>query len=277
MMGSTKKRILFFGLFFIVASPGYSQYYNSKPGASNSNVQEGTAVYYADYLHGRGTAMGEVYRRDEYTAAHKTFPKGTLLRVTRLDNNQSVVVRVNDRGPYDPNVIVDLSRIAARDIGLVKKGRARVRVERVGFSNTNPKNGQYAEQGNTPPIRSGHAYSDISGSNTPSGYSYSGSQLQSRGYSYSGNASTPYNSSAATLSNSASGYAVQLASYGEIDNATRQVQQLQQNGLSNVSIWKKNGYHKVVIAPFASKASASRYLQNLRQQYLEDGIVVKIR
>lgn len=112
------------------------------PSNSASSQQTGVAVYYADYLHGRITAMGEVYRRDEYTAAHKTLPKGTLLRVTRLDNNLSTVVRVNDRGPFDEGVLIDLSKVAAMDIGLLKDGRATVQIEVVGYSETNPRSGR---------------------------------------------------------------------------------------------------------------------------------------
>lgn len=109
---------------------------------SSQSTETGIAIYYADYLHGRITAMGETYQRDAYTAAHPRHPKGTLLRVTRLDNGLSTVVRVNDRGPYNSNAIIDVSKVAAMDIGLVKDGRAQVRVEVIGQSDTNPRGGQ---------------------------------------------------------------------------------------------------------------------------------------
>jgi rare lipoprotein A len=98
----------------------------------------GYAVYYADYLDGETTAMGEIYRKDAFTCAHKYHPKGTLLKVTRLDNNTSVIVRVNDRGPYGEGLIVDLSKVAAKKLDLIKAGKAWVRVEAVGKSNVNP-------------------------------------------------------------------------------------------------------------------------------------------
>lgn len=89
----------------------------------------GKAGYYANSLHGRKTASGEKYDKNELTCAHKTLAFGTKVRVTRLDTKQSVIVRVNDRGPYKAGFIVDLSRKAAEELDLIKAGFARVKVE----------------------------------------------------------------------------------------------------------------------------------------------------
>jgi rare lipoprotein A len=89
----------------------------------------GIASYYSDDFQGRKTASGEAYDKNKLTAAHKTLPFGTMIRVTRLDNNKSVVVRVNDRGPYISGRIVDLSRKAAQQIGLIREGNTKVKVE----------------------------------------------------------------------------------------------------------------------------------------------------
>jgi rare lipoprotein A len=97
--------------------------------ASNAKEEYGIVAYYADNLHGRKTASGEKYNKNEYTCAHKTYPFGTRLRVTRLDNDQSVIVRVNDRGPFKEGHVVDISRAAALEIDLITKGKARVKVE----------------------------------------------------------------------------------------------------------------------------------------------------
>ncbi len=91
----------------------------------------GKAGYYADSLHGRKTASGEKYDKAALTCAHKTYAFGTKLRVTRLDNKKSVIVRVNDRGPYSEGFVIDLSRAAAEEIDLIKAGRANVKVEAV--------------------------------------------------------------------------------------------------------------------------------------------------
>lgn len=89
----------------------------------------GIASYYADAFHGRKTASGELYHKDKLTAAHKDLPFGTMIKVTRLDNKKSVVVKVNDRGPYIKGRIVDLSKAAAKKLDLITVGKARVKVE----------------------------------------------------------------------------------------------------------------------------------------------------
>lgn len=90
---------------------------------------EGVASYYADDFHGKLTSNGETFDMDGLTAAHRTLPFGTKVRVTNLENNRSVVVRVNDRGPFKEGRIIDLSRGAAKEIDLIKTGTARVKLE----------------------------------------------------------------------------------------------------------------------------------------------------
>jgi rare lipoprotein A len=92
-------------------------------------VQTGVASWYGPNFHGRMTASGEEYDQHEMTAAHKTLPMPSLVRVTRLDSGESVVVRVNDRGPFSSGRIIDLSKEAATELGMMRDGTARVRVE----------------------------------------------------------------------------------------------------------------------------------------------------
>ena len=89
----------------------------------------GYASWYGDPFHGRRTASGEVYNKYEFTAAHPQLPLGTKAKVTNLKNNRSVVVDINDRGPFVKGRILDLSLAAARQIGMVDSGIARVRIE----------------------------------------------------------------------------------------------------------------------------------------------------
>jgi rare lipoprotein A len=100
--------------------------------AQASKVEYGKAAYYADRLHGRKTASGRLYDKNKYTCAHKTQPFGTKLRVTRLDNNKSVIVEVTDRGPFKDGFSVDLSRRAAEDLNMIQDGVVRVKIEVVG-------------------------------------------------------------------------------------------------------------------------------------------------
>ncbi len=92
--------------------------------------QTGLGSYYGPELHGRRTASGERFNQHGMTAAHRTAPFGSRLKVTHLGNGRSIVVRVNDRGPFIRGRIVDISSGAARQIGLHGRGVGRVRIER---------------------------------------------------------------------------------------------------------------------------------------------------
>jgi len=91
--------------------------------------QEGTASWYGPAHNGRATANGETFDMQALTAAHKSLRFGTVVRVTNLENGRTVKVRINDRGPYVKNRIIDLSARAARDLGMKAGGVARVRIE----------------------------------------------------------------------------------------------------------------------------------------------------
>lgn len=89
----------------------------------------GMASYYADKFDGRTTANGEIFNQNELTAAHRTLPFGTVLKVTNIKNNRSVIVRINDRGPFAEGRIVDLSRRAAEELDIIRAGVAEVEIE----------------------------------------------------------------------------------------------------------------------------------------------------
>jgi rare lipoprotein A len=91
--------------------------------------EEGLASYYHDSLQGNRTANGEIFDQNAWTAAHRTLPFGTKVRVTRLSNGKSIVVRINDRGPFVAGRIIDLSRRGAQELGFLRDGVVRVRVE----------------------------------------------------------------------------------------------------------------------------------------------------
>jgi rare lipoprotein A len=93
--------------------------------------QEGLASYYGGEHHGRRTASGAIFDAGRLTAAHRTLPFGTRVRVTNLDNGRRVVVTVTDRGPFRRERVIDVSRRAAKDLGFLRAGTARVRLEAV--------------------------------------------------------------------------------------------------------------------------------------------------
>lgn len=98
----------------------------------NLHPLAGLASWYGSMWNGRTTASGETYDESQLTAAHRTLPLGTLVRVTNLRSMHSVIVRINDRGAFAPGRIIDLSSAAARELGLLQQGMAQVRLEVLG-------------------------------------------------------------------------------------------------------------------------------------------------
>jgi rare lipoprotein A len=94
-----------------------------------SGVQEGKASWYGGSLHGRPTASGERFNKNAMTAAHRTLKMNTRVRVTNKRNGRSVVVRINDRGPYGRGRIIDVSEAAAKRLDMIDAGVVPVRVE----------------------------------------------------------------------------------------------------------------------------------------------------
>ena len=93
-----------------------------------STIIKGNASYYSDKLHGRRMANGEPYNKDSMTCAHRKFPFGTRLKVRNPLNDRTVIVRVTDRGPFSKRFIIDLSRAAARELGIIAAGFSLVEI-----------------------------------------------------------------------------------------------------------------------------------------------------
>jgi rare lipoprotein A len=99
------------------------------PSGAVGDTQTGLAAYYSQRLHGRRTASGEKFNNGALTTAHQTLPFGTKVRVTRVNGGKSVVLRVNDRGPTQPNRIVDVTQAAAHRLGFMRAGLTEVKLE----------------------------------------------------------------------------------------------------------------------------------------------------
>ncbi len=108
--------------------------------------EEGIASWYGPGFHGRLTAAGEVFDQFELTAAHPSLPLGTRVLVTNLQNGRSVEVRINDRGPFARDRVIDLSYAAARALGMIGPGTVPVRLEVVGWSAARSSGGRYVLQ-----------------------------------------------------------------------------------------------------------------------------------
>jgi rare lipoprotein A len=103
---------------------------------ASRNAAIGSASWYGPGFRGKKTASGDIFDDGKFTAAHKTLPLGSRVRVTHLSNGKSVEVLINDRGPYVDGRIIDLSHAAARHLGMVESGVAEVRVEPVEYDGT---------------------------------------------------------------------------------------------------------------------------------------------
>lgn len=116
------------GLSSDLIHPGEVLRLSAKETPPGHPYQEGLAVWYGPGFHGKRTASGEIYDMHALTAAHPTLPFGTRVRVTNLKNGRSVVVRINDRGPFGGRYIIDLSYAAAKAIGALSATRVRLEV-----------------------------------------------------------------------------------------------------------------------------------------------------
>ena len=115
-----RNKVIFILLFLVICLSGYSQ-----------KTETGMASFYSDKFEGKKTASGEIYKSSKMTAAHPTLPFGTRVKVTNLSNNKSVIVTVNDRGPFVKNRIIDLSKAAAVKLDIIDQGVTKVKVESI--------------------------------------------------------------------------------------------------------------------------------------------------
>ena len=117
------RRVMAMSLALILAMPAVAQ---DQIGGGETEIGNGTASYYGRELAGNRTASGERFDPDQMTAAHPTLAFGSKVRVTNLSNGQSVIVRVNDRGPFGGRRVIDISQAAAKEIGMHRSGTAKV-------------------------------------------------------------------------------------------------------------------------------------------------------
>ncbi len=235
--------------------------------------QKGRASYYATKFQGRRTANGESFSNQELTAAHRTLPFNTLLKITNTANGKEVLVRVNDRGPFTPNKIIDLSKAAADQLDMVRAGVATVTIEVVGVDGMvatvpSPRPGIAADK----PLKSRSLASQptIVQANFASlpGHKPANDDKFAPGSSYSvgGTAKNP------------DGFAVQLASYEDLNNAKVLCQELiakkQEAVFISVEPTKAGKLYRVLVGTFRGRRDAQQYLSRLEQIGYE-GIIYK--
>ena len=230
----------------------------------NQSEEFGKANYYSDSLHGRKTASGEKYDKNELTCAHKSLPFGSKVKVTRLDNKKSVVVRVNDRGSFKEGYIIELSRRAAEVIDLDRDGSAGVRVEVV--PNVEAKSTAAASAANKAAAKLGVVqpaqYSTTDASRTAAARTTNAQRTAGTTASKENSSSTELYK--IDLSKTAKvGYGLQLSTLYDADNVLPTVTKLQQQWPDKVlvSIDRDKASdiaaYRVIIGPYADEKTAA--------------------
>lgn len=202
-------------------------------------IQTGKASFYADKFEGRTTASGEKYRHNKLTAAHKTLPFGTKVKVTNLANNQSVEVTINDRGPYVDGRIVDLSKAAAEQLGFINLGLTEVKLEVMDAGDGKGKT-------QTIPI-------DQVSVDEKEFYDLAVARLNPKGFG------------------------VQIGTYQELVNLMRLSENLKNSYKKKVAVQVKvlNGvkYYSLILGQFSNRTKASGFLSELKKKFPDAFIV----
>lgn len=221
------KKIQFLFFFFSLVISSYAQ------------VQTGKASYYADKFQGSRTASGEKYKKSKLTAAHKTLPLGTKVRVTNLANKQSVVVVINDRGPYVEGRIIDVSHAAAEKLGFISQGIAEVSIEVVDAGDGKVQESQ---------VRIENVSVD-----------------EKEFYEFSVDKAHP------------KGFGVQIGIYQELVNLFRFVETLKNSYKKEVTVQVKviNGvkYYGLILGHFSTHEKADEFRGELKQKYPDSFVV----
>ncbi len=217
-----KFKIIITSVLLFLATNIYSQNY----------TQYGLASFYADKFEGHITANGEKYSHSKLTASHLTLPFNTKVKVTNLSNNKSVIVRINDRGPFVKDRIIDLSKSAAEQLGFTKIGLVKVKVEVVNYSNNSNNNNNNSYQ---PSVNNNETYE--------------------------------FNSHKINLN----GFGVQIASYKELSNLMRICDSLKKVYNKKIYIQVSNinndKLYRVILCNFKDIENAKLFKKNIQDKY----------
>lgn len=205
---------------------------------SQAQIQTGKASFYADSFEGNRTASGDKYRANKFTAAHKTLPFGTVVKVTNLANKESVNVTINDRGPYVEGRVIDLSKAAAQKLNFFNQGIADVSIEVVDEGDG---------KGSLP------AMIDHVTVEEKEFYDFDVEKIKPRGFG------------------------AQLGTYQELVNLLRMTENLKSSYKKKVTVQVKvlNGvkYYSVILGPFSSHDKAADFLAGMKKQFPDSYVV----
>lgn len=265
-----------------------------------NHVETGIASWYGPGFHGKSTANGERYNQSDRTAAHRTLQMPSIVRVTNLSNGLSTVVRINDRGPFASNRVIDLSRTAAQELDVIRNGTARVRIEQLQAESLAVKDvaingGGPAEQNDAlaqlasgrrvpqPPQQvTASAHPDGA---TPSAQIQAGwpanprssAVAQEQATTAPGKSGPTIASLASTLPTSAGGgFYVQTGSFSTAENAERQRGAVRSYGSSEISQASASGrdVYRVRLGPYTTSDAAGIVADRLKRSGYGDARVV---
>ncbi len=280
--------------------------------AAAQQVEYGEATYYSDSFQGRETAYGVKYDKNELTTAHKMYPFGTLLRVTRLDNKKSVIVKVIDRGPYTDGRVVDLSRKAAEKLDMIKDGVVKVKVE---LHEQAPKTSAATKPttttasttaDNAKPTRQPESY-ETGGNVAPARTVNNNRTTTTAPITKPADSKTPEKEKTTQTATKPAaptrlvgkdytqyglykiqlerperkGFGVQVAALTTYENMMQQIADLQAKSFTNilVSIEKDKNtkpMYKIILGPFDKEEQAASYRSSLQKKYKMKGFVVNL-
>lgn len=281
--------------------------------ALNAQAEEyGKASYYGDEFNGSVTASDEAYDKNKLTAAHKTLPMGTKVRVTRIDNKKSVVVRINDRGPYLKGRIVDLSGKAAEALGMITNGEAttEVKLEVVGAKAPPKKTTSTAATKPTPPKKTSTKPTPAKATPRPTAASTEPTKVATKPKNKPKPAATkPAKEETAkggaaddnanfklvtakdfnefdlykiqVLRPEKKGFGVQVASFSDYSNVMKKVAELQGQWFKNILVSVEKGtdgkpIYKLILGPFPDQKTATAYKKAAKKNKKLNGFVVSL-
>ena len=229
--------LILLGVSYVIGQIGYTQ--------------TGLASYYSDKFHGRRTASGEIFDKNKLTAAHRELPFGTLVKVTNLRNNKSVIVRINDRGPWKSTRIIDLSYAAAKKIDMIAAGEVPVKIEVVKPA---PEYEQHTnkikKKTHTKPKPSNKHKSE------PTTKPFWGYGI--------------FNKEGKKVSDLNGLYGIQVGSFKNLENAKELMQRINKKGFTRVYVkiqWQRGRkMYKVIVGKFATRDLARKHLPELKRK-----------
>ncbi len=209
----------------------------------------GLASFYADKFDGRITASGDIFDQKKMTAAHRTLPFGSKVKVTSFENSKTVIVIINDRGPFVNDRVIDLSKAAAKKLDFISKGVTKVKIEVISIA----KGKQSSKKAYTPPPQKKKVQQSTSPSNA---------SILSQAIEYYKVESTQI---------SPQGFGIQVASYKEAANLMKRCDDLKKSTGKDIIIQVANSggekVYRIILGTFTTKEQASGYNQKIQSDF----------